>query len=109
MILLFQERKPVESNHFVCNAVGTEEVSNSFRDKKDDLNENIKGFALHTSKGINYHCWQNVRQSSCKFEHDDHNRNCDSHNTANHNALISSTTAYIGFAHLSAAAAPKNA
>ena len=41
MILLFQERKPIESNHFICNAIGTEEVSNSFRDKKDDLNENI--------------------------------------------------------------------
>jgi len=47
MVLLFQKRKAIESNHFICDAVGAEEVSDGFSDEEDNLNEEILGILHH--------------------------------------------------------------
>jgi hypothetical protein len=39
MIVLFQKRETIESNHFLCDSVGSKKITNGFGNENDDLEE----------------------------------------------------------------------
>jgi len=72
-----QKWKPIERNHSISNATLAEPLANCFRDPNNNLNVSMESTKLQCQA---HHCWQNVRQSACKFEHDNNDGYCNVHN-----------------------------
>lgn len=80
VVILVQERIPIEPNSLVCNPGRPKHVADSFGDEKDNLGRTA-GLEQCTPRGTGcvHHGWQDVGKRACKLEHDDHDGHRDSH------------------------------
>lgn len=77
LLFVVEEGVAVEPDGAVGYAAMAEAFTDGFGDANDDLDSILASFGGVRSN--TYHCWEDVCQSSCELEHDDHNGHSDVH------------------------------
>lgn len=84
LFFIIQEWEAIEPYHTVRNAALPKAFPDCFSDTYDDLMESVSclGGQQMLNTLATYHCRQDIGQSTCQFEHYNHNGHRDVHDPA---------------------------
>lgn len=78
LVLLLEEREPVEADHLIRHTSAPEIVRHGFSDEKDNLSLSDRTCQIAATD----HRGQDIRQCTGQLEHDDHDSDCQSGDSA---------------------------